>query len=56
MSNYIQTCPYVLADLLGTQSREFSVIYVIEFILSHLELITPLYELFLEIIKAHGDL
>jgi len=56
MSNNIQTCPYVLADLRGMQSRELSVIYVIEFILlSHLQLIRPLYELFLEIIKAHGS-
>jgi len=54
MSNNIQTCPYVLADLRGTQSRDLSVIYVIEFILlSHLQLIRPLYVLFLEITKAH---
>ena len=55
MSNNRQTCPSVLGDLRGTLRRELSVIYLIDFILlSHLQLIRPLYELFLEIIKAHG--
>ena len=55
MSNDRQTCPSVLGDLRGTQSREISVIYLIDFILfSHLQLIKPLYELYLEIMKAHG--
>jgi hypothetical protein len=55
MSNNRQTCPSVLSELRGTQRREFSVMYLIDFILlSHLQLIRPLYELLLEIIKAHG--
>jgi len=55
MSNNRQTCPSVLGDLRGTQRRELSVIYLIEFILlSHLQLISPLYELFLDSTKAHG--
>jgi len=43
----------VLRDLRGThKSREFSVMYLIGFnLLSHLQLIRPLYELFLEIKK-----
>ena len=57
MSNKIQTCPCVLDELRVTQSREITVIYIIEYILlSHLQLIRLLYELFLEIIKAHGTL
>ena len=57
MSNNRQTCRSVLGDLRGTQRHEISVIYLIDFILlSHLQLIRPLYELFLEIIKAHGTL
>jgi len=56
VTNNIQTS--VLRDLRGThKSREFSVMYVIDFnVLSHLQLLRPLYELFLEIIKAHGSL
>ena len=55
MSNNRQTCPCVLGDLRGTQRRELSVIYQIDFILlSYLQLIRPLYELFLEIINAVG--
>ena len=55
-SNNRQTCLSVLGDLRGTQRRELSVIYQIEFILlSHLQLIMPLYELLLEIIKAVGN-
>jgi hypothetical protein len=55
MTNNRQTCPPVLSDWRGThKSRELTVIYLIDFILlSHLQLIRPLYELFLEIIKAH---
>ena len=58
VTNNRQICPPVLRDLRGThKSREFSVMYLIGFnLLSHLELISPLYELFLEIIKAHGSL
>jgi hypothetical protein len=58
VSNNRQTCPSVLRDLRGThKSRELSVMYLIDFILlSHLQLIRSLYELFLEIIKAHGSL
>ena len=56
MSNNSQTCPSVLGDLRGTLRRELSVIYLIDFILlSHLQLIKPLYELFFEIIKAVGN-
>jgi hypothetical protein len=55
MSNNRQTRPSVLGDLRGTQRRELCVIYLIDFnLLSHLQLIRPLYELFLESIKAHG--
>jgi hypothetical protein len=45
---------FVLRDLRGThKSRELYVMYLIDFILlSYLQLIRPLYELFLEIIKA----
>jgi hypothetical protein len=45
-------------DLQGTnKSFELSAIYLIDFILfSHLQLIRPLYELFLEIIKADRPL
>ena len=57
MSNNRQTCPSVLGELRGTERRELSVIYQIDFILlSHLQLIRLLYELFLEIMKAHGTL
>jgi len=57
VSNNRQTCPSVFGDLRGTQRRELSVIYLIDFILlSHLQLIRPLYGLFLEIIKAHATL
>ena len=57
MSNNTQTWPCVLGELWGTESRELCVIYVIEFILlSHLQLISPMYELFLEITKAHGTM
>ena len=53
MTNNRQTCPFVLRDLRGTHnSRELSVMYLIDFILlSHLQLIKPLYELFLVIMK-----
>ena len=55
MSNSRQTCPSVLGDLRGTHRPEMCVIYLIDFILlSHLQFIRPLYELFLEIIKARG--
>jgi len=58
MTNNRQTCPPVLSDLRGTRkSRESSVIYLIYLILlSHLQLIRPLCELFLEIMKAQGSL
>jgi len=58
VTNKRQTSPTLLSDLLGTKkSRELSVMYLIDFILlSHLELIRPMYGLFLEIIKAHGTL
>ena len=58
MTNNTQLRPSALRDLRGThKSREFSVMYVIDFnVLSHLQLLRPLYELFLEIIKAHGSL
>jgi hypothetical protein len=54
MTNNRQTCPSVFSDLRGTHKRrDLSVMYLIVFILlSHLQLIRPLYELFLEIIKA----
>jgi hypothetical protein len=57
-TNGRKSCPSVLSDLRGThKSRELSVMNLIDFILlSHLQLIRPLYELFLEIIKAHGSL
>jgi hypothetical protein len=57
-TNNKQICPSVLRDLRGNRkSRELSVIYLNDFILLfHLQLIRLLYELFLEIIKAHGSL
>jgi len=58
MTNNTQLRPSALRDLRGThKSRELSVMYLIDFILlSHLQLIIPLYELFLEIIIAHCSL
>jgi hypothetical protein len=57
-TNNTQLCPSVLSDWRGSyKSSELFVIYLIDFILlSHLQLIRPLYELFLEIIKAHWSL
>jgi hypothetical protein len=54
MTNKRQTCSSVLSDLRGThESRELSVTYLLYLILlSHLQFIRPLYELFLEIINA----
>ena len=55
MSYNRQTCPSVLGDLRGTQSRKLYVIRLTDFnLLSHLQLIKPLCELFLERIKDHG--
>jgi hypothetical protein len=53
-----QTCSSVFTDLRGTYKRpELSLIYLIDSILlSHLQLIRPLNELFLEIMKAHCSL
>ena len=58
MKNNKQTNRTVLSDLRGThRSRELSVMYLTYIILlSHLQLMSPLYELFLEIIKAHVSL
>jgi hypothetical protein len=53
-----QTCPSLLMNLQGDHKCcELSAIYLIDLILfSHLQLIRPLYGLFLEIIKAHCSL
>ena len=58
MTNNKQTNPPVLCDLRGThKSRELSLMHLTYIILlSHLQLMSPLYELFLEIIKAHVSL
>ena len=54
-TNNTQTSPSVSRDLQGTRKySESSVIYLIYLILlSHLQLIRPLYEQFLEIMIAH---
>ena len=54
-TNSRQICVSVLSDLRGPHKRrDIPVMYLIDFILlSHLQLIILLYELLLEIIKAH---